>query len=119
VFENPLAYPTAFNLLADRPAVPFDNPLILPTSINARQTSARSELFLCSVPVSRFVGHLKADMFELIEEPLCSAESGGCGFIPDHIMIELLGANKAGRRATSITVLQQQRIVHTRSRSSC
>lgn len=51
---------------------------------------------------------LSPEQFELIDEPL-TAESGGCGFIPEELLIELLRCGKeripiAAKRATSIQV---------------
>jgi hypothetical protein len=76
---------------------------------DARKIAARLELLLSSAPGSQAHDHLTIRDFELIPEPQPADESGGCGFIPEDMLEELLQRRlpsnmKAAKRARSIQV---------------
>jgi hypothetical protein len=70
---------------------------------NARKAAARLELLQSSVPVDRVFQRVASD-FELIEEPQPTQDAGGCGFISDEMLLQLLGDTPANRRVSSIQV---------------
>jgi len=75
-------------------------------SKTACKVAARLELLVSSASLVREF-ELAADKFEMIPEPLPSEQSGGCGFISEEMMIELLGrfmGKRVCKRVSSIQV---------------
>eukprot|EP00854_Cymbomonas_tetramitiformis_P021506 gene21506-25865_t len=70
---------------------------------STRKVAARLELLMSPAPIKKIYQRRVAD-FELIPEPQPSEESGGCGFIPEDLLIELLGGRAPAKRATTVQV---------------
>ena len=69
---------------------------------NGRKVASRLELMQSpTLPDRVFSRHVSE--FKMIAEPQ-SDDSGGCGFIPEAMLIDILGGRAAAKRATSIQV---------------
>ncbi|EOD13858.1 hypothetical protein EMIHUDRAFT_464640 [Emiliania huxleyi CCMP1516] len=71
---------------------------------SARKAASRLELLQSPARLEHAVRQLTSDHFELIDEPQPSSESGGCGFVPEGLLAELLGGGRAAQRATAVQV---------------
>eukprot|EP00931_Biecheleriopsis_adriatica_P007729 TRINITY_DN108996_c0_g1_i1.p1 TRINITY_DN108996_c0_g1~~TRINITY_DN108996_c0_g1_i1.p1 ORF type:complete len:654 (-),score=107.88 TRINITY_DN108996_c0_g1_i1:6-1967(-) len=69
----------------------------------ACKVASRLELLVSSAPPDRYF-EMKVSDFEQVSEPQPSSESGGCGFIPEAMLVRFFGSGVKGKRTTNIQV---------------
>ena len=76
---------------------------LLPTRGDACKAAARLELLLSSAPCDKEFVRAIAD-FEIIDAPQPSLASGGCGFLPEELLTDMLGIGNHSKSASVIRV---------------